>query len=114
MSRRLKLENYDDPLRVRNRAIRELLRCTDLDYQELREIRNNDPDWEKKDIYIRARKKRMPLSTLCVQAMFDYRMYVRWELVRKRRHQYFFVGKDGGAMGLEELSGILEWTKRRE
>lgn len=81
---------------------------TDLDYSELRDIRNNDPDWEKKDIYIRARKKNIPLSTMCVQALFDYKMYARWELVKKRRHQHFFIGKDSEAIRLEELSNILK------
>mgnify|MGYP000735947200 CR=1 FL=1 len=101
-----KPKNYDDPLQVRNRAIKELLLSTDLTYEELRDICNNDLDWEKQDIYIRRRKKSIHLSTICLKAVFAYKMYARWELVKKQRHQYLFVGKNGGTLGLEELSSI--------
>lgn len=93
MLKKSRSRNYDNPLAVRNWAIYELLSCTDLDYGELRNIRNNDPDWGNKNLYIRTRKKNLHLSTVCVKAMFDYKMYARWVLAKNVVINIFLLEK---------------------
>ncbi len=99
--------DYRNPLRMRNLALRVILRSTDVSPEELRETRANDINLEKGTLQLRGKRKNkiIALNKKTWEIVKEYMLYGRWELVLKQRHKFFFAGQAGGRMTIEEMEG---------
>ncbi len=83
-----------EAVKIRDEAIVGLMFSEKVNHEELCALRIKDIDMDRSRIVVGKKTKR--LNEELLRRVFDYWMYGRPYLIRKNKHDYFFVTKDGG------------------
>jgi len=88
-----KLEIIGKAVKIRDEAIVGLMFSEKVTHEELCVLKIKDIDFDKSSINVGKKTKRLNKELL--RRVFDYRIYSRPHLIRKKEHYYFFITRKG-------------------
>ena len=105
------------PLDVRNRAILEVLYCTAIRSQELRDLRLDDLALDRGELCVRrgkgAKGRVLPLGEEAIAWLKEYLARARPYLVRSSAQALVFLTYRGNRLGRSELARMVRGIARR-